>query len=77
MPAENEENTSLFVSGSNIADGKAVLASVRNHFFGDFRVSVMLDSNGSTATVVVATIGLHANLARKRVVVRGGCRVAP
>ena len=74
-----KKNTALFVSGSNIADGEAVLASVRNHFFGDFRVSVMLDSNGSntTATVAVATIGLHANLARKRVVVRGGCRVAP
>ena len=73
-PPKMKKNTALFVSGSNIADGEAVLASVRNHFFGDFRVSVMLDSNGNntTATAAVATIGLHANLARKRVVVLAG-----
>lgn len=71
-PPKMKKNTALFVSGSNIADGEAVLASVRNHFFGDFRVSVMLDSNGSNTTAAVATIGLHANLARKRVVVLAG-----
>lgn len=65
-PPKMKKNTALFVSGSNIADGEAVLASVRNHFFGDFCVSVMLDSNGSNTTAAVATIGLHANLARKR-----------
>ena len=73
-PSKMKKNTALFVTGSNMSEGEAVLASVRNHFFGDFHVSVMLDSNGSntTAAAAVATIGLHANLAGKRVVVLAG-----
>ena len=43
-PPKMKKNTALFVSGSNIADGEAVLASVRNHFFGAFRASVMLEA---------------------------------
>ncbi|MCZ6770546.1 MAG: NADP-dependent methylenetetrahydromethanopterin/methylenetetrahydrofolate dehydrogenase [Proteobacteria bacterium] len=73
-PPKMKKNTALFVTGSNMGEGEAVLASVCNHFFGEFRVSVMLDSNGSntTAAAAVATISLHVNLAGKRVVVLAG-----
>jgi methylenetetrahydrofolate/methylenetetrahydromethanopterin dehydrogenase (NADP+) len=73
-PPRWKKHTALFVTGSDMSEGEAVLASVRNHFFGDFRVSVMLDSNGSntTAAAAVATIGLHADLAGRRAVVLAG-----
>ena len=60
-PPKQKKNTALFVTGSNMGEGEAVLASIRNHFFGDFRVSVMLDSNGSntTAAAAVAFVSKH------------------
>jgi len=73
-PPKLKKNTALFVTGSNMGEGEAVLASIRNHFFADFRVSVMLDSNGSntTAAAAVAYIGRHMNLRGKRAVVLAG-----
>ena len=73
-PPRQKKNTALFVTGSNMGEGEAVLASIRNHFFGDFRVSVMLDSNGSntTAAAAVAIIGKHLDLRGKRAVVLAG-----
>lgn len=73
-PPKQKKNTALFVTGSNMGEGEAVLASVRNHFFGDFRVSVMLDSNGSntTAAAAVAYISRHRKLAGARAVVLAG-----
>lgn len=73
-PPKQKKNTALFVTGSNMGEGEAVLASIRNHFFADFRVSVMLDSNGSntTAAAAVATIGKHCDLRGKRAVVLAG-----
>ena len=43
---KNNKNTALFVTGSSMRAGEAVMAAVKKHFFSDFRVSVMLDSNG-------------------------------
>jgi hypothetical protein len=73
-PPRQKKNTALFVTGSNMGEGEAVLAAIRNHFFGDFRVSVMLDSNGSntTAAAAVAIIGQHLKLAGKRAVILAG-----
>ncbi|MEQ8231608.1 MAG: methylene-tetrahydromethanopterin dehydrogenase N-terminal domain-containing protein [Gammaproteobacteria bacterium] len=73
-PPKQKKNTALFVTGSNMGEGEAVLASIRNHFFGDFRVSVMLDSNGSntTAAAAVAYVGRHMDLRGKRAVVLAG-----
>ncbi len=73
-PPKQKKNTALFVTGSNMGEGEAVLASIRNHFFGDFRVSVMLDSNGSntTAAAAVAYVGRHIDLRGKRAVVLAG-----
>ncbi|MEX2481541.1 MAG: methylene-tetrahydromethanopterin dehydrogenase N-terminal domain-containing protein [Gammaproteobacteria bacterium] len=73
-PPKQKKNTALFVTGSNMGEGEAVLASIRNHFFADFRVSVMLDSNGSntTAAAAVAYVGRHMNVRGKRAVVLAG-----
>ncbi|MGE0483263.1 MAG: methylene-tetrahydromethanopterin dehydrogenase N-terminal domain-containing protein [Gammaproteobacteria bacterium] len=73
-PPKQKKNTALFVTGSNMGEGEAVLASIRNHFFGDFRVSVMLDSNGSntTAAAAVAFVSKHLDIKGKRAVVLAG-----
>ena len=73
-PAKQKKNTALFVTGSNMGEGEAVLAAVKSHFFGDYRVSVMLDSNGSntTAAAAVAYFSEHMKLAGKRAVVLAG-----
>ena len=38
--------TALFVGGSNMEAGQNLLKAVRKKLFADFRLSVMLDSNG-------------------------------
>ena len=70
----DKKNTAIFVGGGNMAEGEAVLAAVRKKFFGKFRVSVMLDSNGSntTAAAAVAWLAHGRSLAGKRAVVLGG-----
>src|SRR5687768_8505619 len=38
--------TAIFVGGSNVVDGEAILEQVKKTFFGPMRVSVMFDANG-------------------------------
>jgi methylenetetrahydrofolate/methylenetetrahydromethanopterin dehydrogenase (NADP+) len=66
-------NTAIFVGGSDVAAGEAILAQVRRTFFGPMRVSVMLDSNGAntTAAAAVFTAGKHAALGEVQAVVLG------
>jgi hypothetical protein len=69
--------TAIFIGGSNMAEGEALLKAVRKKFFANFRVSVMLDSNGSNTTAAAAVAWLaHAapggSLAGKRAVVLAG-----
>ncbi|HEY9448489.1 MAG TPA: methylene-tetrahydromethanopterin dehydrogenase N-terminal domain-containing protein, partial [Gemmatimonadaceae bacterium] len=44
------KNTAVFIGGSDIALGGQILVAAERAFFGPFRVSVMLDSNGSNTT---------------------------
>ena len=44
---KDKQSTAIFVGGGDMPKGEAVLAAVKKRFFGPFRVSVMLDSNGS------------------------------
>jgi methylenetetrahydrofolate/methylenetetrahydromethanopterin dehydrogenase (NADP+) len=71
---KDKKNTALFLGGSNMAEGEAVLKAVRKKFFAGFRVSVMLDSNGSntTAAAAVAWLGHGRSLQDKRAVVLAG-----
>ena len=50
----HKKNSAIFVGGSDLAAGEALLAAVRRNFFGGFRVSVMLDSNGANTTAAAA-----------------------
>jgi hypothetical protein len=57
-------HTAIFVGGSNVAAGEALLQKVRGTFFGPMRVSVMLDSNGANTTAAAAVLlaGKHCDL---------------
>lgn len=73
-PPSMKKNTAIFIGGSNMLDGSNLLKAVRKKFFGDFRVSVMLDSNGSNTTAAAAVARLMSSVpvAGKRVVVLAG-----
>lgn len=66
--------TAIFVGGSNMAKGEMLFKAVQKKFFADFRVSVMLDSNGSntTAAAGVAVMAKNRSLAGKHAVVLAG-----
>ena len=66
----HKKYTALFVTGSNLAAGTAVLEVIRRQFFGKFRVSVMLDSNGAntTAAAAISTLAQGRDLRGKRAV---------
>src|SRR6516162_1583622 len=66
--------TAIFIGGTNMAAGEKLLAAVTKRFFANFRVSVMLDSNGSntTAAAAVAQLAKARDLAGKKAVVLGG-----
>lgn len=68
--------TAIFVGGSNVAAGEAVVAAIRKTFFGPFRVSVLMDSNGSNTTAAAAVLaaieGCSGTVAGAPVAVLGG-----
>jgi hypothetical protein len=63
----------VWVGGTNVATGETIFAEVQKAFFGPFRVSVMLDSNGcnTTAATTIARIAKARDLEGSRVVVIG------
>jgi len=71
---KKKKNTAIFIGGSELAAGERLLDVVQKRFFADFRVSVMLDSNGSntTAAAAVALLCRAKSVADKRVVVLAG-----
>ena len=48
--------TAIFVGGSDVAAGEAVLETVKGTFFGPFKVSVLFDANGSNTTAAAAVL---------------------
>ncbi len=71
---KEKQNTAIFVGGSNMEKGEALLEAVKKKFFGPFRVSCMLDSNGSntTAAAGVALLAKGRSLKGKKAVVLAG-----
>jgi hypothetical protein len=71
---KDKKNTAIFVGGSDMQAGQALFNAVQQRFFADFRVSVMLDSNGSntTAAAAVAKLLTSGPIAGKRAVVLAG-----
>ena len=71
---KEKKNTAIFVGGSDMMAGEHLFKAVQKYFFADFRVSIMLDSNGSntTAAAAVAKIISHGPIKGKRAVILAG-----
>jgi hypothetical protein len=71
---KDKKNTAIFIGGSDLIAGQELLKAVKKKFFAGFRVSVMLDSNGSntTAAAGVAKLAASGKIAGKRAVVLAG-----
>jgi hypothetical protein len=67
-------HTAIFIGGSNVAAGEAILKKVCRTFFGPMRVSVMMDSNGSNTTAAAAVLSArkHFNLSGATAVILAG-----
>jgi hypothetical protein len=63
----------VWVGGKHVGAGEEVFAEAQKAFFGPFRISVMLDSNGcnTTAATTIARIAKARGLAGSRAVVLG------
>jgi hypothetical protein len=48
--------TAIFIGGSNVSAGEAILDTVKKTFFGPFRVSVLFDANGANTTAAAAVL---------------------
>ncbi len=68
------QNTAIFIGGSDVAAGEALLVKVQSVFFGPMRVSVMMDSNGSNTTAAAAVLAAakHLSLPETEALVLGG-----
>jgi methylenetetrahydrofolate/methylenetetrahydromethanopterin dehydrogenase (NADP+) len=67
--------TAVWIGGNNMSAGEQLLAMALDSFFGEFRVSVMLDSNGSNTTAVAAVVRIEqalGDLHGKKVVILAG-----
>ncbi|MBA2723237.1 MAG: methylenetetrahydrofolate dehydrogenase [Methylibium sp.] len=71
---KDKKFTAITVGGSSMAEGELLFTAVKKKFFANFRVSVMLDSNGSntTAAAGVAWLAHGRSLQGKRAVVLAG-----
>jgi methylenetetrahydrofolate/methylenetetrahydromethanopterin dehydrogenase (NADP+) len=69
-------NTAIFIGGADMATGEKLLEAASKAFFGSFRVSTMLDSNGSNTTAVAAVVkitkALGGNVKGRKIVVTAG-----
>jgi hypothetical protein len=68
------KNSAVFIGGSDVATGEAMLEAAQGAFFGPVRVSVMMDANGcnTTAAAAVAKILSVGEVTGKKVVVLAG-----
>lgn len=71
---KNKKNTAIFVGGSDLIQGQNLFKAVQSQFFQNFRVSIMLDSNGcnTTAAAGVALLNRATSLKNKTAVVLAG-----
>jgi len=58
-------NTAVFIGGSSVQAGEAVLKKATGAFFGPLHVSVMLDANGANTTAAAAVLCAGRHLALK------------
>ena len=68
-------NTAVWIGGSNMSAGEQLLAIAQDSLFGEFKVSIMLDSNGSNTTAVAAVVKIEetvGDVRGKRVLIVAG-----
>lgn len=69
------KNTAVWIGGSNMSAGEHLLAIAQDSLFAPFKVSIMLDSNGSNTTAVAAVVRIEQALGdlrgRKAVILAG------
>ncbi len=67
-------HTALFFGGSDVKKAESLFQRARQCFFGDVRVSMMSDPNGSNTTAAAAVLSAerHLKLANRTAVVLGG-----
>jgi methylenetetrahydrofolate/methylenetetrahydromethanopterin dehydrogenase (NADP+) len=68
-----DSSLAVWVGGSDVAAGEKVLDEVQATYFGPFRVSTMLDSDGcnTTAATAIALIAKDRDLSGRRAVILG------
>jgi methylenetetrahydrofolate/methylenetetrahydromethanopterin dehydrogenase (NADP+) len=71
--APGDSSLAVWVGGSDVGAGEKVLDEVQATYFGPFRVSAMLDSDGcnTTAATAVAMIAKERDLNGRRAVILG------
>jgi|ETNmetMinimDraft_8_1059916.scaffolds.fasta_scaffold08092_2 hypothetical protein len=71
---KDKKNTAVFVGGSEMTVGQALFDSIQQQFFANFRISIMLDSNGSntTAAAGVAKLTHQGSVKNKNAIVLAG-----
>lgn len=67
------KDLAVWIGGSDVDAGEQLLAEARKTFFGPFKISLMLDSNGcnTTASTAVAKLARQAELREKVALVIG------
>jgi len=67
-------NTAIFVGGSDVSRGEALVKAIEAAFLGPLRVSVLLDANGANTTAAAAVLAAekHTPLEDSIAVVLGG-----
>ena len=67
------KNTAAWIGGSDVEIGEQILSEARAAFFGPFKISLMLDSNGcnSTACTAIARLAAKTELRGKSALVLG------
>jgi methylenetetrahydrofolate/methylenetetrahydromethanopterin dehydrogenase (NADP+) len=68
-------NTAVWIGGSNMSAGEQLLAMAQDALFEPFKISIMLDSNGSNTTAVAAVVKIEqtlGDLKGKKVVILAG-----
>jgi methylenetetrahydrofolate/methylenetetrahydromethanopterin dehydrogenase (NADP+) len=71
--APGDASMAVWVGGSDVGAGEKVLEEVQGTFFGPFRLSAMLDSDGcnTTAATAIAMIAKDRDLGGRRAVILG------
>ena len=71
--APGDSSMAVWVGGSDVGEGEKLLDEVQATYFGPFRLSTMLDSDGcnTTAATAIAMIGKDRDLGDRRAVILG------